>query len=178
MAGVSDDFAARLEAYAAEHGKPLEDMRPGERDVAERSVRLVMDREVKEAERAAESAERSRELEASLGARWMLLSGMTTFARDQLDRDGIRAVNLHDQPCSLLVSGLPCNCGQPSQVRRDIAFKRKLLDELIPKIGEMADAIEYEGLNAEVVDAETLLRELCATWNDRPGYQHQWAPPS
>lgn len=172
MAGVSDDFTERLERHAAEHfGKPAADMQPGEREVAERSVRLVMEREQKDAERAAESAERWRKFKDDQAAHWMLVSGMTVFARAQLDEDELWArASIPDEP------GDHMEHPDPDSLLREVAFKRKLLGEIIPKIDAMAGAIWEEGLNTETVDAEALLRELCAVWRDRPGYQHQWAP--
>ena len=148
-----DDFAERLAAWAAAHGKPVEDLGPDEREVAERSVRGTMERERKEAERLAESAARRAQFEEAMRVRLALTRDLVAFLLARADGEANR---------------------------REAEFTRKFVTEIVPKVEAMAGEIETEWPvpHVEVVDGEQLLRLRAAVYADCPGYQLEWAPPA
>lgn len=183
---MSDDFAERVATWAADHGKSVDDLRPDEREVAHRSVRATMERERDLAERAAILAERDRSFKAEQAAHYKLLSDMTVFARARVDEDEAAAkatvepYRWHPDHFEEASGADQVHIARhdPARVLREVAFKRTVLDKVVPVVDGMADEIrgEWPNPHVELIDAEGLLRLLVAVWRDDPGYQHQWAP--
>ncbi len=67
----------------------------------------------------------------------------------------------------------------PARVLREIEAKRRILNEIVPRMNQMDDQLEAEfgtPSNPDPYESENLLRLLALPYADRPNYREEWAP--
>lgn len=67
----------------------------------------------------------------------------------------------------------------PARVLREIDAKRRIIDEIVPRMNQMDDQLEAEfgtPRNPEPYESGNLLRLLALPYADRDGYREEWAP--
>lgn len=72
-----------------------------------------------------------------------------------------------------------CDCGVPARVLAECDAKRRIINEVIPKVDQMDDQIEGEWGTYSVGPHEEswlLLRLLALPYADRPSYREEWKP--
>lgn len=75
-------------------------------------------------------------------------------------------------------NGMHVSRHDPARVLREINAKRRIIDEIVPRMNQMDDQLEAEfgtPRSPEPYESGNLLRLLALPYSDRDGYQEEWA---
>lgn len=109
---------------------------------------------------------------------------LVAFIRARLDEDQANAWAVHDVArCDVLQFeedavafarlSSDCDCGMPARVLSGVEAKRRILNDLIPKIAHADELVDREwGSNDDC--AGNLVRLLAGEWSDHPDYRAEW----
>lgn len=98
---------------------------------------------------------------------------LAAFLRARLDEDAAEAeadeALAHEQATGWL----------PERVLRDVAAKRRIIDEIVPVIDELDALLESErgsGAYKTSGESDRLLKLLALLYADHPDYDEEWRP--
>lgn len=115
------------------------------------------------------------------------MDDLIAFLNARYEERETRAAEIHRRGCATLTGGAivygepaTCDCGERDYVLADVAAKRRIINEVVPKVDALDDTIEGEyGAGAPIglhEESELLLKLLAQPFAWHPDYRAVWKP--